>query len=372
MIYVICFSLSVFLAYVAKRSKSRSNFILFSILSILVTALLAGLRGISVGIDTANYYYGSWARAVASNSISDYFEIYFRYSSERVEILHALYISAIAKWTGNFHLFLFGMHLVIISGVYIGAFRMREHADPVLTLTLFYLLYYNHSLNITKQYVAMAILFAAAADLEKGKTQRYLFFVAIAFLVHNSGILGLLPFFIYTVLYPKKGVGEVPLRRRVLIGVLIVALFYGFIPLTQLLLGRGILSRHYAAYFLDTEGAIPKIVVLLLILEAVVLFFWWKNLRRYDKHGDFFIFCSVAFILIYQLATAISYGKRIAAYLSFLNIVTLGMLPESHKHIFKNEHVIRTGILLAALIYWLFFYVYKNYSRTFPYVLGIG
>jgi len=370
MIYVICFGISTFFAYIAKQANRRYSFIVFSVLSILVTTLLAGFRGLSVGIDTANYFYGSWTRAISSISFSQFFDAY-RYSSERFEILYVLIIGAIANWTGNFQILLFVMHLVIISGIYIGAFRMREHADPVLTLLLFYLLYYNHSLNITRQYMAMAIIFAAAADLEQGKILRYLFFIFVAFMIHNTGLLGLIPLMIYVVLYPKKRLDNVPFRRRVIIGALIVLVLFAFVPFVQFLISRGILSRYYATYFLDTEAAIPKVVILFLIIEAVSLFLMMRELRRNDSHADFFLFCSVAFILIYQLATVISYGKRIAAYFSFLNIVTIGMLPESQKRINFNSHIIRALVIFFALAYWIYCYAYQNNSQTFPYVLGI-
>lgn len=371
MIYLICFSLSAFFAYLAKKSKSRTNFIFFSILSVAVTAVLAGLRGISVGIDTSNYYYGSWSRVALYPSIFQYFERYYIHSNNRFEVLYILFIGVIQKTTDNYQVYLLMIHIIIVSGVYIGAFRMRKHADPVFTLLLFYLLYYNHSLNISRQYVSMAIIFAATADIEEAKIKRYLLFVAIAFLFHNTGILGLMPLLIYLVLYPQNRLQNVSFNRRLVIGALIIAAPYAFIPLVRMLLRRGLLSSHYSGYLLAEEAAIPKIVILLVIIEAVCLLMWGKGIRRYDSRGDFFIFCSVSFILLYQLATMILYGKRIAAYFSFLNIITLGLLPESQKSYYQNKRILRIGVFLLVFAYWLYFYAYKNSSHTFPYVLGV-
>ena len=166
MVYLVCFGISVFFANLAKKTENRKRFIFWSILSILVTVLLAGLRDISIGIDTSNYYDNSWKTAVGSSSFWRFMVLYHR-AYRAKEYLFAILIGLIAKTTRNYHVFLFAVHLIIVGGFYIGAFRFRKHADPVFSLLLFYLLYYNHSLNVFRQYMAMSILFAAAADLEE-------------------------------------------------------------------------------------------------------------------------------------------------------------------------------------------------------------
>lgn len=370
MVYALSFGLSALFAYIAKKCKRKAAFLLWSILSIAVMVLLAGLRDVSIGIDTENYYDGRWTLAMSSSSFQSYMEDFFLRAEDRVELLFAVLVGVVAKTTGNFHVYLTVVHLLIMVGVYVGAFRMRHHADPVFTLILFYLLYYNHSLNISRQYIAIAIIFAAAEDIEKGKHLRYLIFVVIASMFHNTGVLGVMPLIVYMVLYPKKNVRKVPISRRLLIFVLILALSYSFVPLAQFLIDKGYLSAHYASYFTEEEEAIPRLVILLLFLEVFLMAAFWKQIRHGDVHADFFLFCSILFLVIYQLATVIFYGKRIAAYFALLNIVFLGMVPKSMKKP-ANQRILAIAVFFVVLFYWLYFYVYQNASQTMPYLLGV-
>ena len=370
LIYLVCFASSAFFAFLAQKAKNKFLFVFLSIVSILITTILAGLRDVSIGIDTKNYYYGSWLRAMNSTSLSDFFRRYFLFSNDRTEVLSILLIGVTARLTGDFQMFLFLEHLIIISCLYIGAFRLQKHADPVFVLLCFYFLYYNHSLNITRQYISMAILFAAFADLEKRKYLRYLIFTLVAFLFHNTGILGLLPFIVYRVLYPSKWMKNVSLIRKMLVISAILSLFVLFVPAVRLLVEWGFLSRHYLVYLSDEEHAIPKIVILLLVAEAAMIFFFRRGFIRSDEKGDFYVFSSVAFLVLYQLALTISYGKRIASYFSMSNIITMGGIYKNRRLPF-NRRFLHILILTAVVVYWLFFYVYKNSSQTIPYVLGI-
>ena len=51
MIYLACFAVSGFFAYLANRTDKRRMFLLFSFISILIPVLLAGFRAYSIGID---------------------------------------------------------------------------------------------------------------------------------------------------------------------------------------------------------------------------------------------------------------------------------------------------------------------------------
>lgn len=369
MIYLISFLLSILFAYFAKRSKNRTAFVFFSILSIAVTVLLAGLRHVSIGIDTSNYYSNSWAKAVNFRNLSllEYLQVYVLGSRERFELLYAVLMGVVVRIAPNFQVFLTMVHLVIITGVYIGAFRMRKHAAPEFTLLMFYLLYYNHSLNIFRQYMAMAIIFAAVADIENRKHFRYLVFVGIAFLIHNSGVIGLAPLLIYRVLYPRNPNKRVSARKKWFTCILIVGGTVLFVPLVRLLINWSILSRKYLYYFNGEEANSYTLAILFIMVEAVAIAFLWKRFHRGDSMSDYFLFCSIAFLAMYIIATSINYGRRIASYFAFLNIISLGIVVKTQPTL-KEKRIVRTGIILVVLVYWLYVYAFRNASQTMPYL----
>lgn len=369
MIYLVCFALSVFFAYLAKKAQNRINFIVFSILSIAVTTLLAGLRDITIGIDTSNYYVNTWSKALILREYSlwEYLQLYIVGSRGRVEVLFALLVGIVARITADYQVFLTLVHLIIVSCVYIGAFRMRKHAEPDFVMLLFYLLYYNYSLNISRQYIAMAIVFAAVADIERGKFFRYIVFTLIAFLFHNTGIIGLAPMLVYLILYPRNQMKNVTMLRKITACVIIVGAVFAFVPMVRVLINMGILSRKYLYYLNSDQTSSYKLVFVFLFTEIIGVAIFWRNFQKYDRIANFFLFCSISFVLLYELATMIAYGKRVAAYFSLLNIVSLGIL-EKCPRLAGNKIIVRTGIVVVLLIYWIYVFFLRNASETVPYI----
>ena len=369
MIYLVCFCISVLFAYLARKSGNRSTFLFFSILSIAVTVLLAGLRDVSVGIDTLNYYEGSWARAMSLRDLPvlEYMQAYILGSRGRFEALFGLLVGITARTTGNYQVFLTLVHLIIVSGVYIGAFRMRKHVAPELTLFLFYLLYYGKTLNIFRQYMAMAILFAVAADIEERKHVRYLIFTLIATLMHNTGVIGLAPLLVFKVLYPADPRKQISNFRKIFTCAAIIGGSMMFVPAAQLLINIGVISSKYQYYIAGEKASSYKLALTFLAVEFVGLILFRKGFLKNNTHSEYYLFSSIAFLMLYVMGTSLSYGARIAAYFSCINIVSVGMLINSRK-LMSNQVIVRCGIILVVLVYWVYVYLYRNASGTVPYI----
>lgn len=372
MIYVICFGLSALFAWFASKTKKRTFFVFFSVISILLPVTLAGLRDYSIGIDTSNYLELAqfWWGAAERDTLQAYLEYYN--SKEFGEPLFALILGLVEHYTGNFTVFLFVEHAVIMTGIYIGAFRQRKHANPVLVLLLFYLCFYNHSLNITRQYMAMAIIFAAFADIEQRKYLRFILVVLVARFIHASAPLVLGALLIHWLLFVrydrvipsmKPSLGN---RRAVIVGVMVIVVFV-FPWLCQVLINAKILPIKYQFYLNTEEAQHTTLITLFLLVEMAVLFVFRKNMRSSTPYYNFYLVSSIVYLFLHQLSANIVYGKRIAAYYSLTNLVTIALIPRGFK---KRENRIIATILvvLVALVYWWYSYVVNNGSETYPYV----
>lgn len=378
MTYLICFILSLCFAYLAKLSASKMTFLIFSTISLTIMITLAALRDYSIGVDTLSYLRLNiyWQGATTSGSLIDYLKYYLINGSK--EPLFALMLGVIAKVTGEYRVFLFLAQTVIMVGVYIGAYRMKEHANPLLTLLLFYLLYYNYTLNATRQYMALAILFAVVRDIEEGKYKRYIVFTIIATLIHNTSILGFALLLLYYLIYGRKELPKeetfvqrkkVSILRRIIIFGLLIGVFYFYDPISHTLINYGILNSKYLIYLDLKSNATFFASRMFLMVEIIGLGFFFKPFRNNNIHPDFFIFCSISFLLLFQLSTVIRAGARIARFFSLLNICTIGMIVNSQRGIKKQIICILT--ISIALLYWIYTYAYINYSYTFPYIIGI-
>lgn len=376
MIYLLSFAASVLFAYFANKTENRKNFYIFSICSILVMVLLAGLRDYSIGIDTLNYlnkvYY--WKGAIRADSIIAYIKRYFLFGHR--EPLFALIIGFIAQVFGEFRVFLFFSHSVILTGIYIGAYRLKKYVRPELVLLLFYLFYFNSSLNIIRQYIAMAIVFAFFVDLLERKYIRYIVAVVVAVLIHNTALLAFVPFIIHFALYPKKSIQEPRKNVKIILFATICIVTVLLIPMVKLFMTLGILNSKYN-FFLNSEYTRMSFTRLgLHILEISGIILLYKELKEKYKLFDFFVLNSTAFFAFHQMATMILYGQRIAVYFALSNIVMICLLTKTKKEIcifkrnIKLRHVITTAICLLALYYWVYQYVFSLADKTYPYLFG--
>ncbi len=367
MIYLLCFGASALFAQFAYKSKAKYAVFIWSAMSIAVTVILAGLRDYSIGIDVENYrtFNIYWGKASDTGTLAEYLKFYSRYEKE---YLFALLVGVIAQYTGDFRLFLFICHFVIITGVYIGAYRQRKNVNPALVMLLFYLYFYSHSLNVMRQYMAMAILFAFVADIQKKRYVRYTIVVLITTLIHSTSFLGLMPMLIYMFMKNLQYFGA-PKRRKRIIVIGIVGMLVLFVPMLKILMSFGLFTV-FDYYINGDEKGWPFIVTAFLLVELAAVYIFRKQFRVNSPYGDFFLICSIAYILLQQLGGLMNYGKRIAGYFSFINILTIASLARCSKQI-DNKIIINGGIIAFSLLYWFYFYVLQNASQTYPYVLGV-
>lgn len=367
MIYLLCFGASALFAQLAYKSKIKQMILLWSVLSIAVTVILAGLRDYSIGIDVENYrsFRLYWGQAYASGNLGEYLKFYSKFEHEYI---FALIIGCVAQYTGNFRLFLFICHTVIITGVYIGAYRQRKNVNPAMVMLLFYLYFYSHSLNVMRQYMAMAVVFAFLADVQQGKYLRYTIAVFVSMFIHTTAIIALAPMILYIVIDHKKYLGAPKRKKRLVVFLLLCGIVF-FVPLIKIVMSLGFLGGF--RYFIEgDEKEWPLYLTAFLLVELFGIYVFRKRYRLSSPYSDFFLMCSIAYILLQQLGGLMNYGKRIAAYFSFLNILTIASLAKCSKQN-DNKILINTAIISISLFYWIFFYVIKNASHTYPYVLGV-
>ena len=372
MIYIVCFGASALFAYLANKTKNRAVFLLLSLVSILLPAALAGLRDYSIGIDTINYMTMPrfWAGAVKRDTLQAYLQYYE--SLGYGELLYAFLLGVVEHYTGNFSAFLFVEHAVIVTCVYIGAFRQRSHVNPAMVLLLFYLFFFNHSLNITRQYMAMSIVFAALADVEQKKYLRFLIVVFIARFVHTSALLSLGAVLVHWVLYGNFVRVAPSLRpstraRRLFILTALSCLVFLFPWLCRMLINVGIIPSKYAFFLNSEEAEHSTLITLFLLVEMFALFMLRKQMPRSTPYYNYFLVSSVSYLILHQLSATLVYGKRIAAYYSLGNLVTIALIPRSFK-VKENRIVATVLVLMVAFVYWWYCYALRNGSQTYPYV----
>lgn len=375
MIYLFCYAASALLAYCAKKYiKNRPLFIALSLVSIFIPALLAGLRGMAVGVDTKNYYNLYWEQAQSSSSIMGGIKYSMEYFHRTVpEILFFFLVGIVSKLTGSYNLLLFLCHFIIVGCIYIGAFRFRDHAEPELTLLFFYFIHFGQSLNIMRQVMAMAVIFAFAADIEKNRTFRYLIGVAVAILIHNTAILGITPLIIYKILYKNSKIKRKysTVKKYILCILIFVGTAY-LVPIIRLFVSLGLMTQKYLWYINTTDEnyTFNRFLFLFLIIEMAGLIVFRKELRRRNRESDFYFICFFAYALLNFVGSEIHYGDRLAEYFSLFNIVTICSIHMC-QGLASNRRLMKFALISMGLVYWVFVYYKHDASETMPYFMQI-
>jgi len=177
----------------AIRQKSNSSYYKKMFLFIMFGAMtiIAGFRGITVGIDTSNY-------ALMYNSIRDgglatLFQLSVQY--EWGFMLLAYLLSRVFSSSVTF----FFTCALVINGLFARVFY-KYSKDVAISTFLFIIWFFPSTMNTMRQYMALAIVLLALQYIEKKEPLKYLFIVFIATSIHTTASI----FFVLFIFTIKK------------------------------------------------------------------------------------------------------------------------------------------------------------------------
>ena len=372
MVYIICYSVSIFFAYLAQRAKNKDVVLFYSIMSILITSLLGGLRDRRIGTDVGLYGYPDALKAMKSPSLLSFITSGIR---GEVGYLCVCYVSA--NMLGHPNGALFAYQLLTITFVYIGAYRYRKIAPLHMTMALFYAMYCQYSYNAMRQSIAAAIVFAGTYTLRQGRYKKFIMYVLAASLFHVSAIvsLGAIMLMYHITTYSteqlrNKGIKPV-LPYIMIMGVLLLQ------PTAEYLL-RNFRFMKYVGYLNNlNEGNVNKLFSTLVAGPIIMFLLYSRGAKRLfsgsGRYGeDKFFNINAVFLLVFSLAIRFYVVRRILLYSEYVNLIVVAALPHFVKE--KRLRVLVTmTVLFVATIFW-----YRRYciippggtvpsSETWPY-----
>lgn len=371
MIYIFTFIISLIFIYIALCfRKNRFFFLLFSAIGICIPCLLAGLRDYSIGTDV-NVYVAPLFRA---GSYFDSFRSFILNKSSTVnDILYLALAYLCRKVTNNITIFFFMSELLVILPIYKSLLMLNEKKQGILLgLFIFFMFFFNQSLNMARQSIAISFTILSMACLVKGKKvgQWLTFFIAILF--HSSAIVTLLLFLYNNILNSNKIDVRIKKISKIIITI-IVMLFVLFLPrIVIFLIKIGILNE---AHYMDilTRYVIFNINWVNLLFYILIFIYIRLNNKRLStkfKNWDFFEFMSLLSIIVLQSGTVIKYAERIGYYIFYtiLFLVLPQSMPEDLQKMKKNDLLNIFLLMLIFSFYWIFWIIILKYHQTYPFV----
>lgn len=376
--YVLSFLGSTLCVYSAEKINSKEVQRILLLLAILITSLLAAFRALSIGTDVLNYVQPMFINAQKANNFSEYLNspILSDWSLVPVssfEYGYTIIVFICAKLFGNIFSLLFITQFVIIGCVLIGLWRQRKELLVSLGIFSYYFLFYNTSLNMVRQSIAMAILFMAFSYLRNRKIITYFILMIIATLFHRTAIIGIIIFLLYMSFYRNSRTvrlgNNLSLNTKTikLIFIGIISFTIVFIPsIFQIVLKLLGISQYAEGYITNTiHFSLNGSLVCLAIILIVIL--CWDAVNN-DKLKYLYMGLLICDLATVQLTTASTYASRISLYfmMFYVYIVPTFLCRITDR---KRKLALVIYILLLCL-YWYYTIVYLKYNDTIPYVIA--
>jgi len=365
-VYFIPIVISIFLLACSKffYIKSRKEIsLLFFIISVLPTSILAGARDLSIGTDISIYGYRVFSIASQSTSFLD---LYRYFEKEKIETVY-LYINyIISRFTDNINIFLFLLNFFTVILALISFFIMRNKINVIIATWLYYTTIWLYSFNLLRQSLATSMFFIAAALLLNKKYKLYTIVSFLTYSLHRSSIVPILVILVLHLLTRKRN--AISAKFVYLVGMLII--FVSSINyLLPFFLNTVPFFSKYSNYIVNVGGFKEMLSLKFLLVSIPVISLFSINTYTHNKLNQPMIVYSsfIAMTLLSTIKTSYIFSERMYIYFVFFIIIYISSF-------FKNTSLRISDVLFRGLFvsyYFLFpilFFQISNNGQIFPYV----
>lgn len=390
LIYIIGFAVSLFvIRSIEKKKYNGMKFFGGAAFAIFFPCLIAGLRAITIGTDVKMYVEPLYKLAYEAADFAAYRQA--GYNSWRYmhvyefEALFSIIIYIVAKVFKSFQVNLFVIELLVIGPVF-GALVNIKKKIPTFSICMgmlmFYTMFYNVSLNLMRQSIAMAFILLAFSFLILEKRGWAIFAAVLAFGFHKTALLGLVVYVVYWFIHSNFRLrvnGKSGRDIRLLYGedkficldIHVVLIIVGSV-LALLMLGiisellRNVGLASFARYITGSIRLLPN--QLILRLPIFILFLWnWKYFPKKDRRIAFYLCMLVLDLVISQLASITDQSGRIALFFSEYSIISYPLLCLNEN---TGKYRKWSSIFLVSYVsvFWLYYFVIKGIHATYPYM----
>ena len=209
MIYLLMFFISLFFIWLGlsiKENKMIKKF--FIVIGLIIPCLMAGFRGMTVGTDTSGYVWNLYINAKNIKHFSGMisFSNWLYYSKD---YLYLLITYVIGHNNLSFQLLLFIYELLIVIPIFIALnVNKKDDRDILFGMFLFYMTFYNLSLNMVRQSIAISFAVLSFSILKnKNIKHRYLksfILLLIGYGFHDTSLFAILIAILYILFNSKK------------------------------------------------------------------------------------------------------------------------------------------------------------------------
>ena len=265
-------------------------------------------------------------------------------------------------------------NFVVVLLIYLAAFDNRERVSMWFIMFVFLFGYYNQSLNLVRQSIALAMGVYFFKYLENKQWIKLIISLIIIKYTHNTGI-----FYIGFVGAYLLAVGKYKLKPLILLITLFcsVFIFLYFDFIVGFFVLSGILPQKFLYYLSGDEVDYTSLFIFHFVLSLILFLIYIYNYKskEKDKLLSYSFLNLLGSILILTSLVSI-WSFRVAFYFLFISECLL--LPKAFfvmKPKYKLENFVLIFVtIVMIIIVWFKVYIVNNDNDTYPYkseILGI-
>lgn len=383
-IYGATFFMSIMFARIIEVNKRiekhRIIYILLLVAILIPPCLLAGIRAESVGVDTQQYI----KQYEYASTHKSYLTIYGLFG-KGTEIVIAAIVYVLANLNVTVTEYLFVLQLLAFLPVLLMGIKLKKVVPLSWIIACYLFLFYNNSLNLARQSIAvawlalMAIILLLNNNRLKGKSLAIILCGAIGTFAHKSGIIGLF-LILFCCFFSNR---NMKLSKKVVIYFTMIFALVFSPSILEWFMSVGLITKSltwysdlfithtvYRDYFINPFGiyGIPDMLIrlALVILPAIAID---KKCVNHVLHngmkGIVAIGFSIFTVVLFALST--NYGQRISMYLDFMLVA---YIPYGITH--SKVHPKKGYLYLIIITYWLVWVFAFGWSGSANFAIRAG
>ena len=371
--YVVVFALSTVLFRLGDFTKQKQR-IYIDFLAIMLVCLLAGFRSEMIGTDTRGYIQPMIKGAISSDSIKEFFRFswgpsYNLKTPLDYEIGYTLVVYFASKIFKSIIVTQTILEMLVVLPIYC-ALRKKEDVPIWFGMLVFMLQFFNGSMNLNRQAIAMAFMLLAITYWMKDDKKKCILFLICAVLFHTSGLLGLIIIFLYEYIGRDRKAEIKTVNKKLNINYvnMAITIIAGMIALIGIRSVAAILTRlglsYYTGYILGDIHFMPNQVINVLP-PIIMLVFSIKNFQNNKNEWVFYVVMMAYTIIAGQFTSVNAFGGRVRLFFMIFAIFAYPLVCKYSKH----KLIMGSAMVVYLMFYWWYYYVLQGVDQTVPYIM---
>ncbi len=352
--YLFIFIISTYFIQTGSKCKGSQQPIMVS-MGVILLAIVATFRSNDVGTDTSTYIelydsiiYDESINPVLMMSQTDPFFILSCFISEHL---------------GEYQFIFFLYSVLTYSFLYAALNKYKRYLPVWLGFIFFLFLFYNASLNIMRQILALTFVLWSTTFLFEGKKKKFFILALLSICFHLTAILGCIIIYIAYKFINSHSKNKSFIYLMFCIGAIMMFLCVNYIMDILVSIGYG---HSYAYTSAEGRSKVGATDILMSFILVFISFYAMKRKLTTVTSPDFFFLVSVACLTLFMTGFYHPDLMRMAYYMLAFSCLYLPMITHSKKFI-RNRNIYQLGVLFLGFAYWLYLFVISGSNATIPY-----